>query len=320
MPRFKKISSNIEKITIKTPQGENLYWINIKNPGKQELEYLRKNYPFKMRQLEWTSAKSISHRPIIEDDEEYLFLILQFPVYSKNKIHSEEVNFFMGENYIITLHNNKIRRLNDLFNTCKKDQHEAFSLSLDHPPVILFEMLKRLINHCYSLIDKNNKSIDKIGDIIFNDSQQQVTSQILFLRLNILNIRKIVQNHKNTLKKLIYMENNVIPDDELRKNYKALIEHSKRVWEFSENQKEVVEALYDTNASLLNHRINETMKTLTIFSVSVLPIALVSAIFGTNLTNGMPLINLENGFWIALSIMVAGSLGMLLFFTKKKWL
>lgn len=321
MPSYKKISSNIERITIKTPQGKNIYWLNIQNPGKHELEYLRKNYSFKMRQLEWSSAKAISHRPIIQEEEDYLFMILQFPIYTKNKVKAEEVNFFMGENYIITLHNNKIKRLNDFFNTCKKDKKEACSMPLDHPPVILFEMLRKLIDHCYSIIDNNSRSIDGIEDIILHhELQKQATSKILFLRLNIINIRKIVQNHKNTLKKLMNMDSHIIPDEELRKNYVNLIEHSKRIWEFSENQKEVIEALYDTNASLLNHRINETMKTLTIFSVSVLPIALISALFGTNLTNGMPLLDTENGFWIALSIMVTGSLGMLLFFIKKRWI
>ena len=320
MPNYKKISSNIERIAIRTSQGKTIYWINIKNPGKQELEYLRKNYSFKMRQLEWSSAKAISHRPIIEEDDGYLFMILQFPVYTKNKVKAEEVNFFMGNNYVITLHNNKIKRLNDFFHTCKKDKNEACSMPLDHPPVILFEMLRKLINHCYSLIDSNSKAIDEIEDIVLNDSPKQATSKILFLRLNIINIRKIVQNHKNTLKKLMKMDSHIIPDEELRKSYRNLIEHSKRIWEFSENQKEVIEAMYDTNASLLNHRINETMKTLTVFSVSVLPIALISALFGTNLTNGMPLTDVENGFWIAVSIMAAGSLGMLLFFIKKKWL
>ena len=320
MSTYQKLSSNIEKLTIKTPQGKSIYWLNIKNPGKKELEYLRKNYSFKMRQLEWSSAKAVSHRPIIEKDDGYLFMILQFPVYAKNKIRSEEVNFFMGEDYIITLHNNGIKRLNDFFNTCKKDKKEACSRPLDHPPVILFELLRKLIDHCYSLIDKNSRTIDSIQETILQDFQKEATSKILFLRLNIINIRKIVQNHKNTLKKLMNMDTHIIPDEELRQNYKNLVEHSKRIWEFSENQKEVIEALYDTNASLLNHRINETMKILTVFSVSVLPIALISAVFGTNLTNGMPFLEMENGFWVVVSIMLAGVLGMILFFVKKKWI
>jgi magnesium transporter len=320
MSTYKRISDNIEKLTIKNPEEKDFHWFNIKNPAKKELEYLRKNYGFKLRQLEWASAKAVSSRPIIEEDDGYMFLILQFPIYVKDKICVEEISFFIGEDYIITLHNNNIKKLNNFFNTCKKDKKEATNRELNRPLDLLFELIRKLINHCYSLIDQNSKAIDKIRETIFADYQKQATSKILYLRLNIISIRKIMQNHKNTLKKMMNMDNDLVRGEEAAKGFRSLIEHSKRIWEFSENQKEVIEALYDTNASLLNHRINETIKTLTIFSVSVLPIALVSSIFGTNLTNGMPLVNMEHGFWIALSIMVVGTLLMLLFFIKKKWL
>jgi magnesium transporter len=320
MSTYKKISENIERLTIKNQNDGAIQWINIKSPAKKELEYLRKNYSFKLRQLEWASANAISRRPIIEEDDGYIFLILQFPIYLKDRIQVEEVSFFIGEDYIITLHSDNIKELNNFFNTCKKDKKEATSRELDEPSDLLFELIRKLINHCYSLIDENSKAIDKIQESIFANNQKQATSKILYLRLNIINIRKIVQNHKNTLKKMMNMDNDLIRDDETKKSFRSLIEHTKRIWEFSENQKEVIEALYDTNVSLLNHRINETMKTLTVFSVSVLPIALVSSIFGTNLTNGMPLIGMENGFWIAFSIMMVGTLAMLLFFIKKKWL
>lgn len=321
MNYYKKISSNIEKISFSSrKKNDRVYWVNIKSPGKNELEYLRKKYGFKLRQLEWTSSKSISHRPIIEKDDSYLFLILQFPVYTKGKIKAEEVNFFIGDNYVITLHNNHIKKLNEFFNTCRKDEKEAIPEGAISPSMLLFQLLKRLINHCYNLIDRNSSEINIIEDIIFQNQQRKATSRILYLRLDIINIRKIVQNHKNTLKKLMKSYSEVINDKETRNKYLNLVEHSKRIWEFSENQKEVVDAFYDTNASLLNYRISEVMKTLTVFSVSVLPVALVSAVFGTNLTNGMPFTNMENGFWVALAIMMAGTFGMLLFFIKKKWL
>jgi magnesium transporter len=321
MSQYKKIAKNIERLSFNVGSGnKKIYWVNIKSPKKQEIEYLRKKYGFKLRQLDWTSANSASRRPVIEKDDGYIFLILQFPVFNKNKVVAEEINFFIGSNYIITLHSNNIKNLNAFFNTCKKDEKEALPEGVSSPSGLLFQLLKKLISHSYTLIDRNRKEIDIVEDAIFNNQQRRATSKILYLRLDIINIRKIVQSHKNTLKKLMSYHKEFTGDQEIKKSYLNLIEHSKRVWEFSENQKEVIEALYDTNTSLLNHRLSEIMKTLTVFSVSVLPIALVSGIFGTNLTNGMPLTNMENGFWIAVAIMGAGSLAILLFFVKKRWL
>lgn len=80
MSTYKKISDNIERLTIKNQDAENIQWFNIKNPAKKELEYLRKNYGFKLRQLEWASAKAVSSRPIIEEEDGYIFFDLAISV------------------------------------------------------------------------------------------------------------------------------------------------------------------------------------------------------------------------------------------------
>jgi magnesium transporter len=82
----------------------------------------------------------------------------------------------------------------------------------------------------------------------------------------------------------------------------------------------MIEALHDTNESLLNYKISDIMKTLTVFSVIVFPLTLFAAIFGMNTIESMPFVYNENGFWIIIFIMLIACFGMLLFFKKKKWL
>ena len=98
------------------------------------------------------------------------------------------------------------------------------------------------------------------------------------------------------------------------------MEHTKRIWENLATQKETIEILNNTNESLLNFRISNIMKTLTIFSVIVFPLTLLAAIFGMNVIDGMPFTETENGFWIIIAFMMIGCFGMILFFFKKKWL
>jgi magnesium transporter len=90
------------------------------------------------------------------------------------------------------------------------------------------------------------------------------------------------------------------------------------VWDALDVQRDTINALHETNASLIDFRINEIMKTLTIFSVVIFPITLLAAIFGMN-TSNMPFVDSAHGFWIIIGIMVASVLGMLTFFKAKKW-
>jgi len=321
MSNYKKISKNIEQITIDNPKTvkEKLIWININNPSKKEIEFLRKQYKFSLKHLQASSAKAVAQRPIVESGDTYLFMILHFPIFVDEKIIAGEIEFFIGHGYLVTLHNN-IKVINDFFQICKKDGNSLLSYKFESSAILLYELLEKLMLACFSLIDKNSLAINKTEEIIFSQKQKDAASEILALRRNIIHIRKIMQNHKNILKKLMGIESSLVPREKIKSYYYNLIEQSKRIWEFLENQKEIIEALHDTNESLLNYRISDIMKTLTIFSVIVFPLTLLAAIFGMNTLKGMPFVNTENGFWIIIAFMLIGCLCMLLFFERKKWL
>jgi len=321
MANYKKISDKIEEIKIDNPKTANDYlkWINIISAGKSEIDYLRRNYNFDLAHLKATAASILSQRPLIFKGPSYLFLVLHFPVLKDGRIISGEVDFFVGHGFLITAHNNNLRALNSFFNLSKKSPDSLLSYSLESSAILLYEILGRLINDCYELADDNSIAINQVEELIFTNQQKAAVEKILTLRRNIINIRKIMQNHKNILKQLMDMRSSLVEKAAIKKFYESLVEDSKRLWEMLDNQKEMIEVLNGTNESLLNDQMTNIMKTLTIFSVIVFPLTLLAAIFGMNAIN-MPLVNHPYGFWIIIAIMLLGCLGMLLFFQRKKWL
>jgi magnesium transporter len=322
MPNYKKISNNIQQLIIPAAEGKSIKWLNIANPGKDELSFLRKIkiYDFDFKQLRASSAKTMAQRPMLEQREKYFFLVLQFPVFKGSEIVPAEVDFFISHGLLVTLHINDLPALSEFFNTAKKDDSTLLAKKMPSSAILLCELLSKLIFHCYDLMDKNSEQINLIEKIIFSGEQKKATSAILELRRNIIAIRRIMQNHKNILKKITQTKSKVISSTKLNHYYFELIDHTKRIWELSENQKEAVEALYDTNQSMLNYNINNVMKTLTIFSVIMYPLSIITSLFGMNTEAGMPFLNNPNGFWIILGIMGFCASILLLIFAKKKWL
>ncbi len=325
MSKYQKISNKIEKIIINNPKDESkkVSWYNIVNASKKELEYLRKNFDFNLAHLQASTAKVTSQRPIIESNKNYLFVILHFPVYNNNgskQIIAGEIDFFVGHGYIITLHNKNIKVLDDFFNSCKKDDNSMISYQLESSAIVLYEIIKKLMTENYKLLDNNSIEINKVDKKIFSELPQKLNSEILNLKRNILNIRKIIQSHKNILKRLMAMKSSIVPRNELKKYYTQLVDSSKRIWEITDNQKEHIDALYTTNESMMNFRITNIMKTLTIFSVVVLPLNLLASVFGMNITNSMPFISHESGFILVITLMTISSLAILIYFFKKRWI
>jgi magnesium transporter len=322
MPNYKKISNTIQQLIISGAGEKKIKWLNIVNPGKDELSFLRKIkiYDFDFKQLRASSAKITAQRPIVEQREKYFFLILQFPVYRGSEIVPAEVDFFISHGLLVTLHINDLPVLNEFFNTAKKDDAALLAKKNPSSAILLCELLTKLIYHCYDLMDKNSAKINEIEKLIFSNQEKKSASAILELRRNIIAIRRIILSHKNILKKITLMKSTVISSNKLNHYYFELIDHTKRIWELSENQKEAVEALYDTNQSILNYNINNVMKTLTIFSVVMYPLSIIASLFGMNTVDGMPFISSHNGFWIITAIMGLCAAVMLLIFARKKWL
>ena len=317
---YKQISKKIELLTINNPTtNHKIEWYNIVGAGKSELEYMRRRYGFNMEHIQAATATSFSQRPMVMEEAKYVFLILHFPIFNNKKIKAAEVDFFIGHGFIITLHNNNLPTLSNFFNLCKKDAASLDAYHQGSSAILLAEILDRLIKACYPILDRNILEIDEVENIIFANEQKKAVAIILNLRHNIINIRKIFQNHKNILQKLMELKSSIVPSHEIKQHYIELVEHSKRIWESLDNQKEMIEALNSTNSSLLNDRMTDIMKTLTIISVMVFPLTLVAAIF-TMRTANMPLVDSPHSFWLVLGLMFILSLGMLAWFKSKKWL
>ena len=106
--------------------------------------------------------------------------------------------------------------------------------------------------------------------------------------------------------------------EELEIYFDDISDAAERTWDTLENYKEVVEALEDTNESVLSHRQNDVLRILTAFSVIMLPLTLIASVFGMN--TGVPGEQSIAAFWVVLAVMIVVLVGMLALFRKRGWL
>lgn len=320
MSNHKKISNKIEELLIDNPDTPfSLDWINVIDAEEKEIDYLKKRYNFSSTNLAASMGKITAHRPIIFEEKGYLFMILHFPIFENNKIVPAEIEFFIGHGFLVTIHNNNTPALEKFFNHCKDNQNSLISYSNESSVMLLYEILDRLMNDCYPLIDKNSMQIDEVEEHIFSQTQKKAAEQILSVKRNIINLRKILQNHKSILKKLTEMRSSIVERDLIKKHYDILVAHSKRIWEMLDIQKDTIEALNDTNETITNNKMTAIMKTLTMFSVIISPLSLIASIFAMR-TYSVPLEHNPQSFTLIIIFMIIVTIFLLALFKKRKWL
>lgn len=311
----------IEILTHNSPKGNSLKWINVTYAKKKEIEYLKKNFNFNLRNLRDSLSNIYAQRLKIEEYPSYLFLVLRFPVldHKIGEIIASEVDCFVGKNYLITIHNKESDVLNGLFSLCKKDTESMNSYMGRDSLHLLHEISDRFLSNCFNLLDTFNVEISQVEKDIFSGQQKQSIDNILLVKHNIINFRRIMRSHRSLLRKLITNHKRFIDKNHIGA-YNNLIQSTIDIWDIARNHKEMIEALEYTNDSKLSYKMNDIMKTLTIFSVIVFPLTLFAALFGMNTINGMPFLDTENGFWIIVGFMIIGTVGMFGFFKKKRWI
>jgi magnesium transporter len=299
-----------------------LSWLDITNASDKEIAYLRKKFKFQEHDLSDSLAHQHAQRPKLIPRPNYMFLVLLFPVYnSRNReIKPVEIDVFITKDHLITIHYGQLKPLIDLFNLCAKEPAEKSTYLNDNSVMLLYEILKRNYFSLFPMLDHISLDINNIEKNIFARKEREMVQEILIIKRNIVYFRKIMQSHNIIITKLISQKVNYIKEDtEGDVLLRNLLEYIQNIWDTLESYQQTIDALEDTNNALVTFKLNDIMRTLTIFSVIVFPLTLMAAIFGMNSVQ-MPFINDPIGFWKILSLMALASISMYLYFRHKKWI
>jgi len=251
----------------------------------------------------------------------YLFAVLHFPVYDATvgRLNAGELDVFVGPDYLVTLPTVELRPLSRLFQRCSDSEELRHNLFSRGSGRLLYEVLDDLYDYCFPILDKiafKLRQIDEEIDDIEPRAKERVRD-IHKVKQEIISYRKIVRPQRPTLRQLERGVERFLPE-ELELYFDDIVDASERIWDLLDNYKEVVEALEDTNESLISHQQNDILYVLTIFSVVLLPLTLITGFFGMNVR--FPGFDSETGFLVTIGAMIVVVVSMLGFFRWKKWL
>jgi magnesium transporter len=302
---------------IRTITHADLTWVDITHPGEVEIEWLRRRYSFHPLHLDDTLSKI--QRPKIDDDDDYTFIVMHFPVYSKlvRVTTPSEVDIFVGANYLITVHAGTLRPLVRLFNQCLEDPQARTAIMGRSSGYLLYQVVDKLVDNCFPILNKIDQNIEQAEDQIFEDKVRKTILEISIIRRDVIAFRRII---KPLIPVVASLERKQRPflNEEMDEYFGDIADHLSKIWDTLEDYKEVIEGLSDTITSLTSNRINEIIKVLTIISVILLPLTLISGILGMNIR--IPGEESHYAFPVVLGIMLAVVVAMLAFFRWRKWI
>ena len=297
---------------IRDPQ--HMVWLDLECPTPEETEILDTHFNF--HPLTIDDCLSDRQDPKVDNYGDYLFIVAQeiLAGTATSEFQTEEISIFLGKNYLVTYHHHKLRSVSILHDRIWKNAKTVFR-SADFILALILDEIVDLFN---PLIDHYDKLLDKMEDQILEQTHKNPLSEILDYKKSLSRLRRTNGKQEEMLRHLIkdgYDE--IIPTS--IPYLSNVHDHLKTLSGHVESYRDALNSLLDANLMVSTNKANEIMKVLTLFAAIMLPLTVITGVYGMNF-EWMPELHWKYGYFFALGFMFLVGGTMVYYFWRKKWL
>lgn len=262
-----------------------------------------------------------SHVPKLDDWIGYLYIVLHAVVFDQNAedcVDTRELDIFLGDNYIVTHHDYSISGIERVWGNCMKDDR----FWRNGPDYLLYRITDEVVASYMPVVEALDNEIDLAEDLVFQKPTEEMLGKIFSLKRAVLHLRRVIGPQREVLNKLARDDYKVI-DKPVKVYFRDVYDHLVRLHDLTENIRDLVSGTLDTYLSVINNRMNDIMKTLTVITTFFMPISFITGFFGMNFFQ--PVTDLHHwtampAFVITLLIFILTPIGMILWIRRKGWI
>jgi magnesium transporter len=298
-------------------------WLDMIKPTDEEYSLLDEVFGFHPLAIE--DSIHYTQRPKIESYQHvgdackvgYFYMVFHGPDLEtfKQKLRTKELDMFVSERYLLTIHDEGFRSLDDMLQRAKADARVVLDTGID---TLLYNILDRITDAYMPILDYLGEQLDDIEDKALREPTPDVLVAISEKKRELLNLRRIVGPQREVVAQLTRGEVPFIRM-ETRAYFRDVQDHLVRTVETVELYRDLVLGSRDIYLSSISNNLNQIMKTLTIISVIALPLTVVTSFFGMNFKD-MPGTDSHWAFWITMGVMAVLEVILFWLFRKKKWI
>jgi len=183
---------------------------------------------------------------------------------------------------------------------------------------LLYEIMDRLIDNYFPILDDFDEVIDELEYEAFHNPTRETLDRIFKLKRDVTSLRRITGPQRDIFNRLSRDSFPVI-SRRSAPYFRDVYDHLARISDLSDSYKDLTAGLMEAYLMVVSNRLNEIIKVLTLSATIILPLTVITGIYGMNF-DFMPGINWRYGYFFVLGVMAMVGLGLLFFFKKRKWI
>ena len=308
-----RIADRVEPQWLDPKSGVTL-WVDLAGFTEDEGKILTDTFHFHPLAVE--DALSAVQFPKIEPYDGYLYIILHGIDFEavEHQFATRDVDFFLGANYLVTVHDGRSRSIAQMREICPRHSHV-----LDEGPVALtHRIVDSMVDNYQPEMEKLEERISDLEDEAYQ-GRAPVVRQLLGLKRDLAAMRRIMTPQRDAVGRLARREFPQI-SSEMAYRFRDVYDHVVRLTDEAFLFQDRVTGILETNLAAVSNRLNQIMKVLTVASTIFLPLTVLTGMWGMNVDLPQFPGGKEAQFWWVSGGMVAVSAVMLLLFRFLDWI
>ena len=301
-----------ELAAIRVHQSAHLRWYHLEEPESPLLDRLAQEFGF--HELEIEDCRHLRHTAKLEEYENHLFIIantLHF-VPETLGVWFGELDIFIGQDFLVTVHAGPTRSVRDIL-----PRLQAMA-KLQRPDRVVYALMDNMVDRYLPVLDQIGDRIDAIEDEIHAHPSPKSLEDIFALRRGLTEFRRVLASMRETVNALMRHRAPYYRAD-MAAYWRDLYDHVIRATTEVELYRELLASVLEVYLTSMANRTNEIMKVLTIWATILLPLYVLTGYFGMNFAH-LPLQDHPYGVAIVHVLMIVMTVGMLIYFRRKRWL
>jgi len=286
------------------------YWVDFDQPTKREELLLHTFFNFHPLAIE--DCLEGLQRPKLDYYGDYVFFVLHS--IRHETLRPEELNLFLGKNFIVTFHYDDIEEL-----SLSREKVIQNPQNWDNGAIFnAYQIIDKVVDNYFPIAYKIDDQLNEIEEQLSPKTVHLSMDYVFEVRSDLLRLRRTIFPMRDLLYRMLGSKQlNLSPSENLY--FKDIHDNLLRLGEIIEENRELTADIRDSQLSINSNRMNSIMMTLTIISSVFIPLTFIAGVYGMNF-DYMPELHWRFGYLFVLLAMLGSGLTMGMWFKHKGWL
>jgi magnesium transporter len=289
-------------------------WLGLFEPSAEELQKVATQ--FHLHELAVEDAALAHQRPKLEDYDDSFFIVLKTARYDEaaEQVHFGEIHIFVAADYVIHVRHGEGSELTG----ARQRLEERPELLEQGTPSVVWAILDKVVDDYYPVAQGIESDIEEAEAQVFDEGDQP-TERIYFLKREVIEFHRAVGPLLIPLEKLESGRVSRAIHDELRRFFRDVADHARRIDEQVNSQRELLTSALEANLALVSVRQNDVIKEISSWAAIITVPTFIASVYGMNFEH-MPELRWRFGYPLALVTMAVAVFFLYRFFKRVGWL